>query len=163
MSKIRIKIDEVEVEYEGSDSFLKDELPALLDKVYALAGAQPASASKKHPNKDADNSGGKKNTANGSVGTTSSIAADFSAKTGPDLALAAGARLAIGLGRDSFTRDDLLTEMKSATTFYQKNYSGNLTKMLVGLVKAKKFREISKDTYSLSAATKTDLEARLGS
>lgn len=162
MSKIRIKIDEVEVEYEGSDSFLKDELPALLDKVYALAGAQPASASKKHP-KDVDSSAGKKNTANGSVGTTSSIAADFSAKTGPDLALAAGARLAIGLGRDSFSRDDLLTEMKSATTFYQKNYSGNLTKMLAGLVKAKKFREISKDTYSLSAATKTDLEARLGS
>jgi hypothetical protein len=35
-SKIRIKLGDIEVEYEGAESFLKDELPALLNAVSKL-------------------------------------------------------------------------------------------------------------------------------
>ena len=40
-SKIRVKMGEVEVEYEGAQEFLKTELPSILDAVFKLyeAGA----------------------------------------------------------------------------------------------------------------------------
>jgi hypothetical protein len=37
-SKIRIKMADIEVEYEGSEAFLKGELPAILDAVSKLHG-----------------------------------------------------------------------------------------------------------------------------
>lgn len=166
MSKIRIKIGAVEVEYEGTDDFLRDELPLLLDKLATLGARVPA-----------ENSGGgvaastneSANVGNGGsagsvdVGTCSTVAATIGAKTGTELAIAAGAKLIIGDGRSSFTRKELLDEMKSATAYYNKNYSSNLSKTINGLVKDKKFREVAKDTYGLAANVIDELRARLAS
>ena len=164
MSKIRIKIGSVELEYEGSDDFLKEELPLLLDKLYALA---PASADRGQSGSDFrdenDGVGSGVGASNSSVGTTSSIAADLQAKTGSDLALAAAIRLALGLGKSSFSRKELLTEMQSATSYYNKNMSSNLSKMLTAMVKDKTVREVAKDTFSLSADKKREMEKLFGS
>ena len=91
------------------------------------------------------------------------MAATIGAKTGTELAIAAGAKLIIGDGRSSFTRKELLDEMKSATAYYNKNYSSNLSKTINGLVKDKKFREVAKDTYGLAANVIDELRARLAS
>lgn len=166
VSKIRIRVDDVEVEYEGTDDFLKQELPILLDKIHALAA--PRKKAKARVDDDADGNGGG-NVDNGggkgkdNIGTTSSLAADLQAKSGSDLALAAAARLTLGLGRQSFSRKDLLDEMRSASAYYAKSYSSNLTKTLNFLVKDKRFREVGKGTYSLSAETKKELEGKIGS
>lgn len=167
MSKIRIKMGAIELEYEGSDDFLKEELPILLDKLYALAPFASSESQGKGVVVDESeevgfSSAGPRGTKS-EIGTTSSIAADLDAKTGPDLALAAAVRLTLGLGKASFSRKELLTEMQSATSYYNKNMSGNLSKMLTAMIKDKVVREVAKDTFSLSAEKKRDMEKRFGS
>jgi hypothetical protein len=93
-SKLRIKMGPIEVEYEGSEEFLKQELPDLLRAVTTLykdsgitevQGDSPDGAS-----------------ATGLQGTTATYAAKLGGGTGPELAIAAAARLRIGLGLGTF-------------------------------------------------------------
>ena len=78
------------------------------------------------------------------------------------MAIAAAARLVFGHKRDSFSRQELHGEMKSARSFYKQNMAGNLSKILEGLVKAGKLNEVSKDTYALAQAEHSRIEALLG-
>jgi hypothetical protein len=177
MSKIRIKIGSVEVEYEGTDDFLRDELPLLLDKLATLGARVPTSGQpggENRPETDKQVGGDRhlggdsgppanSGAVNTGLGTCSTVAATLGAKTGPELAMAAAARMIIGDSRTSFTRKELLDEMKSATAYYNKNYGSNLSSTITGLVKAKKFREVAKDTYGLAADTISELRSRLAS
>jgi hypothetical protein len=162
-SKIKIKLGPVEVEYEGSEEFLKKELPDLLSAIsqlYKESGIStlPTPAfGEQHP---IGQLGGSSSTV---VGTTGTIAAKMSVSSGPELAIAAAARLMLGLGQGSFTRDQLLTEMKNASSYYKKSYGSNLSNILGRLVKSGKLVETAKDTYALSASTKSDLETRIAS
>ncbi|EDM82228.1 hypothetical protein LMED105_14480 [Limnobacter sp. MED105] len=157
-SKLRIKMGPIEVEYEGSEDFLKQELPELLQALTTLykdsgiSDAQPASAP-----------GAKANATPGPQGTTNTYAAALGGGTGTELALAAGARLRIGMGAETFTRAKLLEEMKSASSYYKKSYSGNLSNIIGTLVTNQKFIEAAKDTYSLHATTENELRTRLAS
>lgn len=159
-SKLRIKMGPIEVEYEGSEDFLKQELPELLQAVTTLykdsgiaeAGPAPSPVS-----------GGAASAAPGPQGTTNTYAARLGGGSGPELALAAAARLRIGLGAENFTRSKLLEEMRGATSYYKKNYSSNLTKIIGTLVANQKLIEAAKDTYSLHATTESELRAKLAS
>lgn len=153
-SKIRIKLGEVEVEYEGSEEFLKKELPDLLSSISKLYQESTTSGG---PSKGAK----KPKQGNIAVGTTGTVASKIKAKSGSDLAIAAAAKLMLGDEKSSFSRDQLLTEMKSATTYYKKSYSNNFTKILSGLVKNDKLIETASNTYALTASAKTDLETTL--
>ena len=93
--------------------------------------------------------------------TTGTIAAKLNAKTGPDLIIAAAARLTLVMEATSVQRKDLLKEMKSATGYYNKVFSNNLSRYLQQLVKQKKLHGESEDTYSLTPTTRSELEARL--
>jgi len=152
-SKIRIKLGPIEVEYEGSEDFLKEELPRFLEAVSnlykqsGLPAMSPAGAS----------GGG----APQLQGTTGSIAAKLLCKTGPDLIMAAAARLTFVAGQETFNRKDLLKEMKAAKAYYKTSHRDNLTGSLNGLTKDGKLLEIAKDTYSLSANSKSELGAKL--
>lgn len=157
-SKIRIKLGAIEVEYEGSEDFLKQELPALLKAVsdlYKQAGVEAA----------AGGSGGASNPAQinkpNVQGTTGGIAAKLNCKTGPDLVVAAAARLTFVLGKDTFSRKELLAEMKTASAYYKATYSGNLSGYLNGLVKDGDLLEPAAQTYSLGATKKTDLSKQI--
>lgn len=152
-SKIRIRIGDTEIEYEGSDDFLRDELPDLLRTVTELHRATPS----------APGGGSTPPHAAGTALaiTTGTIAARLQVKTGSDLALAAAARLTFGLNKDTFTRQELLAEMKAATTYYQKNYSANLTKLLKTLISNSKLKETAAKVYSLTATARTEMEAAL--
>jgi hypothetical protein len=154
-SKIKIKLGLVEVEYEGSEEFLKKELPDLLSAISKLYKESGIPASGQQPTDQLVSVGSTLG------GTTGTIAAKLKVSSGSDLAVAAAARLTLGLGQGSFTRDQLLTEMKSASSYCKKNYISNLSNTLNGLVKSAKFVETAKDTYALSAKTKSDLENRL--
>ena len=159
-SRVRIKMGQVEVEYEGDAQFLKDELPALLDSVSKLyrearslngdddaldvPGPETPGAPKLH-----------------GVGTTNNIAAKIGAGSGSDLVLAAAARLTLGAGKPTFSRQALLEEMKTATSYFNKNYANNLSKYLTALVKAAKLMETAKDTYALSATALAEIEAKI--
>jgi len=147
-SRIRIKIGEIEVEYEGPESFLKEELPNLLttvSKLYEDNGHTVASAPEGKP-------------APGMVakpkakfsGTTKTIAGRLGCKSGPDLAIAAAARLTLVKQEDSFSRAALHTEMKGATSYYKKSYGNNLTKNLDSLVKSGRLVEPATGKFALA-------------
>lgn len=156
-SKIKIKMGPIEIEYEGSEGFIKEKLPALLAAVFDFykksgvsdsvehVAAAPATASSNTPIQ----------------ATTGSIAAQLGVKSGTDLIMAAAARLAFSLGIGSFSRSQILEEMKSASSYYKKTYMSNLTKYLNQLVKDGKLLETAKDTYALSASAKSSMEAKL--
>jgi len=159
-SKIRIKMGDIEVEYEGAESFLRDELPELLAAVSKLhhdsAGASSDHSKKMH------NGGGPKEDLKGTTGT---IAAKLDCKegNGKDLITAAAARLTFVLTKDSFTRGELLAEAKTATSYYKTTINNNLTTTLATLVKSGDFTEIAQGTYALGATKRGELEKRLAS
>ena len=164
-SKIKIKIGQIEIEYEGSEEFLKEELPSLLGAVtelYKETGVQfePVQAPPSTVNPNAGN-GVAKAASSGDFGTTNSISAKLGAKTGTELAMAAAARLVLGMGQEQFTRKQLLQEMQNGTQYYKSSYGSNLSKTIKTLVGDHKFIERAKDTYALKADVVASLEERL--
>lgn len=163
-SKIKIKMGPIEIEYEGSEDFLKEELPALLSAVsglYRESGVSEIQLFQEKPSQvDADIPA----PGNGETnfkGTTGSLAATLGVKSGPDLIMAAAGRLTLALGQETFSRSQISSEIRSASAYYKKTYSNNLTKYLNQLVKAQKLMETAKDTYALSAAEKSKMESRI--
>lgn len=156
-SKLRIRIGEVEIDCEGTEEFLKEELPALLRTAMDLQKVAAATGSSK--------GGGGANGGKGKHGrhslTTGSIAALLKAKSGPDLLLAAAAHLTFVANKDTFSRQELLNEMQNATAYYKKSYSNNLTKYLSGAVTEKKLQETATNAYALSADTSSALRTKL--
>lgn len=159
--KIRIKLGLIEIEYEGAESFLKKELPDLLGAVtqlYKDSGAVLEASG-----------GGAEEVAKvaaagesaGLQGTTSTIAAKLGVKSGPELILAACARLTFVSGNATFTRKQITDEMKSATGYYKKTYLNNLSSYLQNLVRDQKLVEATTGTFALSVPTKNELEKRL--
>jgi hypothetical protein len=155
-SKIRIRMGRTEVEYEGSEEFIRSELPDLLavisEIIHRGRHAEPEE-------EEQTQVGEERRTTN--PGTTASIAAKLKCNSAPDLALAAGARLVFGLKQEAFSRQVLLQEMQSARSYYKQTMSGNLSKTLEGLVKTGKLNEVSTDTYSLAQAERSRIEAIL--
>ena len=160
-SKIKIKMGPIEIEYEGSEEFLKEELPALLEAVSDLHNkSAPQIAAQE--NTDSSSDGATAAPTTGAVqGTTSTLAAKLGGSSGPDLAMTAAARFTFGLSREIFTRKELLDEMKTATAYYKPTYSGNFSATLTRLIKEKKLMESAKNTYSLSAASRATIGAQL--
>ncbi len=159
VSKIRIRMGAIEIEYEGSEEFLRADLPELLSAVSELYHRSREAESDAEVDEDIQtrDAGGSSN-----HGTTTSIAAKLRCESGPDLALAAAARLVFSLKQETFSRQELNNEMKSARSYYKQNMTGNLSKILEGLMKAGKLNEVSRDTYALAQAEHSRIEALLG-
>lgn len=160
-SKIKIKMGPIEVEYEGSESFLKEELPLILKAVsdlYQTTGVEinPPASNNPEPPKS-NNSGG-----TNIVGTTSSIAGKLGVKSGTELIVASAARLTFVLNKEKFNRKDILNEMKSASAYFKNSYGSNLTTYLNNLVKDGTFLETSSGIYAISATKSASLKSRLG-
>ena len=165
-SKIKIKLGAIEIEYEGSETFLKEELPALLSAVadlyqhsHSTVGPTTIEESASPPQNGALN--GAASSGNPMLGTTNSLAARLQVKSGPELILAGAARLTLVENLASFPRQRLIDEIKSAAQYFKANHLSNLTKNLHSLVKDGKLNEPSKGHFALTASCKADLEARL--
>jgi hypothetical protein len=152
-SRIRIKLGQMEVEYEGSEAFIKQELLDFVEKVSALHNMLPG--------REARNSGGDDTLA--LKLSTKSIAGMVGCKSGRDLVLSAAAHFTFSRATESFTRQQLLTEMQTAGGgYYKKSYSNNMTKYLDGLVKDGDLNEgTPAGTYSLSPNRRKTLEGQL--
>lgn len=155
-SRIRIHVGAIEVEYEGAEAFLSEELPKLLESLIKLSTLKPVDNGSETKSATA-----KATTTNLGVGTTGTIAAKLGCDNGPALISAAAARFTIGAGQETFTRAELVEEMKTASAYFNKNYVGNLSKYLSNMVKSGKLMEVAKDTYSLPAAERVALEQKL--
>ena len=164
-SKIRIKLGAIEVEYEGSESFLKEELPALLTAVsdlYQRSSQNPLEqpAVIKTEGLSSSDNGRSEEKALIEM-TTGSIAAKLNVKSGPELVLAAAARLCLVEGQAKFPRKQLIEQMRSATAYFKTTYVSNLGSSLKTLLKDGRLNEPSKDTFALTASSEKDLRNRL--
>ena len=157
--KIRLKMGNNEIEYEGDPSFLEEGLVNLWEKAIATHGKTSRGAT---GHDGAHEAGGPEAMGDPRL-STNTIANRLGAKSGSDLAMAASARLGLAQGKQSFARKEILSEMKGGTTFHKGNMNGNLTKTLKALVRNGRLNLITKDTYALSADAKKDLQARLAS
>lgn len=158
-SKIRIKVGSAEIEFEGSEDYMRQDLPALLERLYELSPSPDTDEEEEGEVLPPSDDPSKKKLEL----TTNTIANKLGATTGPDLALAACAHLCLVKGRDSFSRANILGEMKLANNFYKKSYGGNLSKILRSLVSDSKILETAQDTYALNATEKANLEKQLTS
>lgn len=159
-AKIALKIGHLEVEYEGSETFLKEDIFRLMEKVVgfqakhstALSAAPPQATTK---NEDSTVGQSEINM------STSTIATRLNAKSGPELAIAAAAHLALVQKKEKFSRDDIHENMKAAPSYYKKNMSKNLTTLLQSLVKSERLNQISDGHYALSAPERKKMENNL--
>lgn len=161
-TKFRIKIGAFEVECEGSEEFVKNELLKLCSSVSELskesdfvvppeqieAPKQHEQAKKHHPKSKIQM-------------TTGTIVSKLGGKNAPGLILAACAHLLITQGKKTAMRQEILEQMKTATGHYKKSMGGNMTSLLSVLVKNGKLNEVSKDTYSLPETLRAEMEAKL--
>lgn len=162
-AKIRVKVGSMELEYEGDPSFLTGGIEALLMTMGELSGKVPEeippttlTVESPQPNGDgAPNAGGCSNF------STNTIAAHFDAKSGSELAVCAAAHREFVQKKSSSTRIELLAEMRTASNYYNKNMGSNLSSSLKTLVKAKRLHEGKPGTYSLSAAERKIVEAKI--
>lgn len=156
-SKIRIRVGTTEIEFEGSEEYMREELPKLVELLSDVAPNTeedtPEEESEVLPEGDPS-----KQTLQM---TTNTIATKIGAKTGSELVMAACAHLSFVKSADSFKRANILGEMKLATNFYKKNYSSNLSKSLKKLVADGKLLETAQDTYALDSKAKAELKAQI--
>lgn len=155
--KIRIKLGEMEIEYEGDEQFVKNELNVLLDKLSEIhqkhfPGTALSLAKSSAKNQDTHST---------IQGTTATIAAKLGVRSGPDLIIAAAAKLTLVEGKGLFNRREILAAMKEATGIYKKTYLDNLIGYLSRVVQQQKLVEVSADNYALDQNLKTELGAKL--
>jgi hypothetical protein len=158
-SKIRLKLGPIEIDYEGSEAFLKQELPALLEavtKLYKDSGISAAALTTGGTGAGSHGAGGTP-----IEGTTATYAAKLSVNSGSDLALAAAARLTFALNSTTFTRSKLLEEMKAGGQYYKTSYRANLSNIIASLMGSQKLTETATDTYALTPTCSADLKAKL--
>ncbi len=158
-SKIRVKVGSIEVEYEGTQEYIKNGLQDLLE---TLLSALPEDQFEEkiesiEPLPETTDPSAKKIEM-----TTNTIAMRLNVKSASDLIIAACAHLTFVKGAATYTRGNILAEIKEANNYFKKSYTNNLSKSLGSLVKSDKLIERSKDTYSLSSSEKSRLEKELG-
>jgi hypothetical protein len=157
-SKIRIRLGEVELDYEGSEAFLKDNLQSLLKIVTDLSGSQQDEETNKgfaagvH---GGDHSGQRIQL------STNSIAAKLPSSTGPELATVAAVHLTLTKGQDTFSRKQLLAEMRTAAGYFKTSYGKNFSQSLRSLLKDGTLTESSTGNFSLAAKVREDMRGRL--
>lgn len=151
MPHVKIGIGAISVEYEGEQKFIENGLMALVERVIERAGHVP-SVDKR---------------VRAEVSTldmsTNTVAQMISVKTGSDLALAAIAKINLVKGQNTAARQDILDEMREASTFFKETYVSNLSAYLVTLVRSKRVNLVAKSTYALAAGERKRLSALLAS
>jgi hypothetical protein len=160
-SKIRIKIGQIEVEYEGSEEFTKQELLGLIQTMSDLCKTTiptPLATAGSPTSTPSTAASPQQPVGQISIGN---IAAKLKCKKGPDLVLAAAASLALVKNKDCFTRQEILEEMKAATGYYKATLVSNLTVSLNSLIRSNKLLERPSGEYALHANARNELESQL--
>lgn len=156
-SKVRIKAGSIEIEFEGSEEYMKEELPSLVELLYSLSPAYASTDEEPSIELQASTDTSKQKIQM----TTNTIAAKLNVKKDGELLLAACAHLALVKGIDTYTRANVLAEMRLATSYFKSTMTKNLSSTFKALVKQGKILETATDTYALHANTRASIEAAL--
>lgn len=159
-TKLRVKLGQAEIEYEGGIDFLHKEVMPAINKMMRLVETEadlrkvlPPPIEYATPQK---NLGGP--SIPPSTVSTNTLASVTSAESATDLAVVASARLIMVEGKDPISRQDILDEMRTATTYFKKSFVNNHSNTLKVLVKADRLRLVADDSYTLSPKERKSLE-----
>ena len=146
-SKFRIKTMSFELEFEGSEAFLQNQV-LKLTKSFQDVSFNGAIINYSQPSitKVSEEAS---LTVDFTL-STADIAAKIKVKSGRDLVIAAMAKLHFTDKKQTFLRKEILDEMKSASNHYNRNYSASLSASLDRLQKAQTIHTPSKGSYSLA-------------
>ena len=167
-ARIKLRIGQFEVEYEGHNSFLKEDIFHLMERAIEIH-AKHGQTVPTHPLQDnsTDDDNGDDDGVK-SVGhsrklelAVSTIATRLGAKSGPDLASAAAAHLALVQERERFSRQDILDNMKAHSGMYKRSMGGNLTSIIQNLIKSGRLNKVAQGSYTLSIEEKKRAESSL--
>jgi len=161
ITKVRVKLGPIEVEYEGGENFFKTEIPELLKMIMELYKANssimilpPSQPSESTPLIPPD-------VPKKIEISKNSIASKLGCKTGPELILAACATLTFVKLKETFTRKEIIPTMKEASTYYKQSYVRNLGNYLSTLVKDGKLLERSNGVFALHTDIRKEMEAKI--
>ena len=122
-STIVIKLGKLEIEFSGSEDYIRNGLPELIDLLASCSLGHSEDSDEDLELSSFEES--EELPANPDPAartfemTTNSIAARLNVKKGPDLVLAACAHLSFVKGADTFERKNILAEMKTASNYYK--------------------------------------------
>ncbi|MDQ7782791.1 MAG: hypothetical protein RDU20_07920 [Desulfomonilaceae bacterium] len=160
--KIRIKVGDLEIEYEGPEDHLKK---AVADMAAASEAFRREGPPRVELDQEAESA---EEEAVPAVPerqplpmTVATIAKTLRCSTGQDLVVAACASLTLVKQEDAFTREQIRLEMKEARKFYKDNYRKSLSKYLNALVRNGVLLEVDEGMYSIPAGTLAQLEDML--
>jgi hypothetical protein len=156
-SKLHIRVGSLEVDFEGTEEFLRDELSGI---IATIAGTTKVAAPAVDVPVDIVTTSEAGSPIRNGL-TTGSIAAKLQVTSGPELIVAAAGRLALFEGKDTYTRQQILHEMKTAGGYYKMTYRNNLSASLQRLVGDRKLVETAANTFALAPATKAELSSKL--
>jgi len=94
-------------------------------------------------------------------GTTASIASRLNCVSGPELIIAAAARITFVEGEEWFEPEQLLREMQSAAAHFEGSYRPALQTDIEELVNSGKLVEVAPMLYALSATMRRELQRAL--
>ena len=180
-TRIRVRKGDMEVEYEGSEQFLRTELSSLLQaaSTFPSGSGRRAQSPPAGPAAPGRTSGGGKRSARktpararsvdaapagqdpGMPPGVADVAARMGCRHGTDLVLAASAQLSIRAGEKSFSRAALLGEMKTAADYYKPVYGKNLSRYLKNLIRERQLEEPGPGIYALTARARRELKKLL--
>jgi len=162
-SKLRVKLGRMELEFEGSEEFIKQELMTVLTQFKTLGVTANALDEGDDSGRGASIAADESKTGKPIDGTitTSTIAAKLKVSSGPDLVIAALARLCLVAGGARASRKQLVSEMKGATAYYRESYRSNLSAALKTLITSQRVNDLGSNHYSLSATERASLEKQL--
>ncbi len=162
--KIRMKVGDVEIEYEGPEDYLRKGIAEIVAATDALhgKGVPPSEVAQELETAQLEEASPAPERQPLPM-NVSSIAKTLRCSTGQDLVVAACASLTLVKQEDVFTREQIRLEMKEARRYYKENYRKSLTKYLNALVRNGVLLEVDEGTYSIPAGTLAQLEDMLGS
>ena len=160
--QFKMSLNGLSLEFDGPENFFKGEIIQFIEAASKLAGPAPqvkgSTGSAGHSPSDT----GPQIPA-GAIPNHSSntIAKLLDAKTGPDLIMAAVAKVIIVDKKDTANRSEIVGEMKKASSYYKKTYNNNLSKYLETLTKSDSLRLASENNYGLPAKMREQIEGKL--
>lgn len=158
-SRVHFRCGDLEIDYEGDQTFVQNGLPDLVADLLELSKQAPSGLDRSGAAHRPDAAGGDGlSSTNLTIGT---IAAHLQPEGPQDLILCAFAKLQIIDRKETVQRAEVSSEMKNASTYFNASMAKNLPRDLSRMVKSKKINEVSNETYSLTAATKQELESKI--
>lgn len=157
-SRIRIRVGDCEIEYEGDDGFAREGVLALLKE--AMLVAPPKLRQKTAIGGAADQAASFQSKPSSGL-TISTIAAHLNPDGTQDLAMCALAKLQLIDGKQHADKTEIWETMRGATGYFKSSMAKNFPRDLGRMVRGKKINEVGAHVYALTAGSAKDLEAKI--